>query len=57
MGNRWTRTALTLRIDRCYLVAAWTDVAAKRQHYMGMARAYRHLLGRLTAEARQPVAA
>lgn len=32
------------RIDRCYLIAAWTKDAAKRGTYLGLARYYRELL-------------
>jgi hypothetical protein len=38
--------ALTGRIDRCYLVAAGTRIAEKRQRYIALARGYRTMLAR-----------
>ena len=43
-GIRWTRDFLTRRIDRCYQVASWTRIAAKRARYLGLARYYRSIL-------------
>lgn len=44
MGKGLTREFLTRRIDRCYLVAAWTRIAEKRDRYIARARHYRALL-------------
>jgi len=44
MQTSWTNGALTRRIDRCYLVAARTRIAAKRQRYIALARRYRTVL-------------
>ena len=39
-----SRQAIARRIDRCYLIAAWTRVAAKRSRYIELARHYRAVL-------------
>ncbi len=44
MQISWNKDFLTRRIDRCYLVAAFTKVAEKRQRYINLARRYRTLL-------------
>jgi hypothetical protein len=44
----WSSDVLARRIDRCYLIAAWTRVAEKRDHYLAMARHYRAVLARLS---------
>jgi hypothetical protein len=44
MQTSWTKDALTRRIDRCYLVAARTRIAEKRQHYISLAREHRAVL-------------
>lgn len=44
-----SRQAIARRIDRCYLIAAWTRVAAKRSRYLTLARHYRAVLA-LTSE-------
>ena len=44
MRPTWTRDFLMRRIDRCYLIAAWTKDAAKRGTYLRLARNYRALL-------------
>jgi hypothetical protein len=42
-----SRAFLTLRIDRCYLVAAGAKTAEKRQTHLERARHYRRMLGSL----------
>jgi len=49
MQVSWTKDALTRRINRCYLVAAGTRIAAKRQHYIALARRYRAVLAAVAA--------
>lgn len=44
MYKGWTAAGLARRIDRCYLVAAWTNIAEKRGQYVAMARRYRMVL-------------
>lgn len=44
MRSTWTLEWLTRRIDRCYLVAAWTKVEVKRAAYLRLARYYRAML-------------
>jgi len=44
----WTRDLLSRRIDRCYLIAAWTRATGKRRHYLALARHYRALLAGLS---------
>lgn len=41
MRNDWTRSAFMRRIDRCYLIAAWTSLLEKRTRYLELARSYR----------------
>ena len=47
MHHLWTRDFLTHRIDRCYLIAAWTRAADKRKAYLELARSYRRLLAKM----------
>lgn len=47
-----SRQSLTRRIDRCYLVAAGTKVAAKRDAYLIRARQYRAMLRKMTASTK-----
>lgn len=56
MRKVWTRKALMRRIDRCYLVAAWTKASEKRRHYIGKARLYRELLSRISDTPWRPAA-
>jgi len=42
--KNWTQDVLTRRIDRCYLIAAWTRTLEKRRRYVELARHYRGLL-------------
>ena len=44
MRKNWTQDVLTRRIDRCYLIAAWTRTREKRSRYLALARHYRGLL-------------
>lgn len=44
MRTTWSRDFLTRRIDRCYLIAAWTKISAKRATHLELARYYRRLL-------------
>ena len=44
MQAKWTQDFLGRRIDRCYLVAAWTRIAEKRETYLRLARHYRGIL-------------
>lgn len=48
MRNFWTRAFLTRRIDRCYLIAAWTKGTEKRKVYLELARYYRRLLSNMS---------
>jgi hypothetical protein len=48
MRNVWSRDFLTRRIDRCYLIAAWTKEAAKRAAHLELARHYRRMLSNLS---------
>lgn len=57
MVNQWSRRALMQRIDRCYLIAAWTRAAAKRRHYLALARSYRRLLAAMTEGRMSPAPA
>ncbi|MBC2666150.1 hypothetical protein H7F51_11535 [Novosphingobium flavum] len=41
MRSSWSRDVLARRIDRCYLIAARTKIADKRERYIGLARDYR----------------
>jgi hypothetical protein len=50
----WTRERLARRIDRCYLVAAWTRAADKRRHYLDLARQYRALLAAASGSGWRP---
>lgn len=52
MRKSWTQDLLTRRIDRCYLIAAWTRTIEKRRHYVALARHYRALLLALQAGPR-----
>jgi hypothetical protein len=47
----WTRDLLARRIDRCYLVAARTRIAAKRAAYLALARDYRRVWAELVLSA------
>ncbi|EIZ79734.1 hypothetical protein WSK_1623 [Novosphingobium sp. Rr 2-17] len=47
MPTLWTREFLAHRIDRCYLIAAWTKVAEKRRFHLELARHYRAMLANL----------
>jgi len=47
----WTKASLTRRIDRCYLVAAWTKATEKRMLYLDLARHYRGLLSAMEEPA------
>lgn len=44
MRRTWNRERLTRRIDRCYLIAAWTKDGVKRVTYLSLARTYRNML-------------
>lgn len=44
MGKLWNRDFLVRRIDRCYLVAAGSRRAEKRERHLELARYYRQLL-------------
>ena len=48
MHGFWTREFLMRRIDRCYLIAAWTKAAEKRKMFLELARHYRRLLASMT---------
>ena len=50
MRRTWTLERLARRIDRCYLVATWTRVAAKRATYLRLARNYRRLFASLSRQ-------
>lgn len=50
MRADWTLERLSRRIDRCYLIAAWTRVAVKRATYLRLARYYRSLLVSLSQQ-------
>lgn len=47
MPDSRTHDFLARRIDRCYLVAAWTKVDEKRRAHLERARYYRSLLASL----------
>lgn len=47
MRSLWTHDFLMRRIDRCYLVASWTDAAEKRKAHLERARYYRGVLARM----------
>lgn len=51
MRPTWTNDFLMRRIDRCYLVASWTKVAAKRKAHLELARYYRGLLASVSTRA------
>jgi hypothetical protein len=55
MQRIWTRDFLTRRIDRCYLVAAWTRVAEKRRTHLELARYYRRILSRMSGRIASPM--
>jgi hypothetical protein len=55
MRTTWTRDLLTRRIDRCYLIAAWTRTAAKRKAHLELARYYRGILAGLTARPAEAI--
>jgi hypothetical protein len=57
MRSFWTRDFLTRRIDRCYLVAAWTKVADKRKAHLELARYYRRILSGMSGRIGSPVPA
>lgn len=54
MRSFWTRDFLMRRIDRCYLIAAWTKVADKRKAHLELARYYRDLLASMSVRASLP---
>lgn len=56
MRHRWNRRALMQRIDRCYLVAAWTRIDTKRERYIALARQYRAMLEGLSGTGRLALA-
>lgn len=49
MRTTWTKDFLGRRIDRCYLIAAWTRIAEKREAYLKLARYYRGVLASMSA--------
>ena len=51
MRTIWTRDFLMRRIDRCYLIAAWTRIAEKRNAHLELARYYRGRLAIMSARA------
>lgn len=51
MRNFWTRDFLMRRIDRCYLIAAWSKGTERRTAYLERARYYRDLLTRISGGA------
>jgi hypothetical protein len=55
MRSFWTRDFLTRRIDRCYLVAAWTKVAEKRKVHLERARYYRRILWSMKGGTASPM--
>lgn len=57
MRRTWTSEFLMRRIDRCYLIAAWTKDAMKRVTYLGLARYYRQMLAGMAAHPKAPVMA
>ena len=56
MQGFWTREFLMRRIDRCYLIAAWTKAAEKRTMHLELARYYRKLLASMTERPAQLLA-
>jgi hypothetical protein len=56
MRSFWTRDFLTRRIDRCYLIAAWTKVAEKRDAHLELARYYRKILSSMSGRIMHPMA-
>jgi hypothetical protein len=55
MRSFWTREFLTTRIDRCYLIASWANVAERRNVHLERARHYRRLLAGMAERGqRQP---
>lgn len=57
MPKARTREFLMRRIDRCYLIATWTRVAAKRTTHLELARHYRRLLASMAVRAPLPALA
>jgi hypothetical protein len=55
MRSFWTRDFLTRRIDRCYLVAAWTKTADKRKAHLELARYYRRILWSMSGHIASPM--
>lgn len=51
MGKLWSHEFLVRRIDRCYLVAAGSRRAEKRERHLELARYYRQLLQALMEPA------
>jgi hypothetical protein len=47
MRSFWTRSFLTRRIDRCYLIAAAARIPEKRKVHLELARYYRRMLASL----------
>ena len=54
MRRTWTRDFLMKRIDRCYLIAAWTKDRVKRITYLKRARHYRALLASMVLQELNP---
>ena len=54
MRTIWTRDFLMRRIDRCYLIAAWTKIAEKRVAHLERARHYRRLLANMSGRSLSP---
>lgn len=54
MRTTWTKDFLGRRIDRCYLIAAWTRIAEKREAYLKLARYYRGILANMSARTLVP---
>lgn len=54
MRSFWTRSFLTRRIDRCYLIAAAARIPEKRRIHLELARYYRRMLASLPELQAQP---
>ena len=54
MRSFWTRSFLTRRIDRCYLIAAAARIPEKRRVHLELARHYRQILASLADHPSQP---
>ncbi|HEX8057063.1 MAG TPA: hypothetical protein VF481_10400 [Novosphingobium sp.] len=57
MRSFWTRSFLTRRIDRCYLIAAAARLPEKRRIHLELARYYRRMLASLPEFQSQPLPA